>query len=110
MKSPLLLLALLAPLGLSAAEYRVNSPNGKLALVVSDDAGLRYLELAGNAPDKAESFQWINLMRGDTALMSLVNHRYLTTKPNKPGQATADATGPSPARKNGECFKWKAVE
>ena len=22
------------------------------------------------------------------------------------GQATADATGPSPARKNGECFKW----
>ena len=49
-------------------------------------------------------------MRGDTALMSLVNNRYLATKPNEPGQATADATGPSPARKNGVCFKWKAVE
>ena len=48
-------------------------------------------------------------MRGDTALMSLVNHRYLATKPNQPGQATADATGPSPARKNGVCFKWQAV-
>ena len=53
----------------------------------------------------AESFQWINLMRCDTALMSLVNHRYLATKPNEPGQATANATDPSPARKNGVCFK-----
>jgi hypothetical protein len=44
---------------------------------------------------KAESFQWINLMRGDTALMSLVNHRYLTTKPNEPGQASADGLAPA---------------
>lgn len=58
----------------------------------------------------AESFQWINLMRCDTALMSLVNHRYLATKPNEPGQATANATDPSPVRKNGVCFKQKAVE
>ena len=61
-------------------------------------------------PGDAESFQWINLMRGDTAFMSLVNHRYLATKPNEPGPVTATATGVTPARKGGVCFKWKAVE
>jgi hypothetical protein len=40
-------------------------------------------------------------------LMSLTNHRYLTATPNEPGPVTATATGPSPARKKGECFKWK---
>ena len=49
-------------------------------------------------------------MRGDTMLMSLTNHRYLATKPNNPGPVTVAATGPTPARKGGECFKWKAVE
>jgi alpha-glucosidase len=49
MKSPLFaFLALLAPLCASAAEHRVRSPDGKLALIVSDDAGLRYrVELDG---------------------------------------------------------------
>jgi hypothetical protein len=42
--------------------------------------------------------------------MSLVNHRYLATKPNSLGPVTATATGPSPARKSGAEFKWKAVE
>ena len=31
-------------------------------------------------------------------LMSLTNHHYLATKPNQPGPATVDATGPTPAR------------
>ena len=68
------------------------------------------MDLAGKAPGDAESFQWINLMRGDTMLMSLTNHRYLSTKPNEPGPVTASATGPSPGRKKGECFKWKTVD
>ena len=67
-------------------------------------------DLAGKSPGDAESFQWVNLMRGDTMLMSLVNHRYLATKPNKPGPVTVSATGPRPDRKDGACFKWKAVE
>lgn len=67
-------------------------------------------DLAGKKPDVAESFQWINLMRGDTALMSLTNHRYLAAKPNEPGPVTVTTTGPTPARKGGECFKWKVVE
>jgi xylan 1,4-beta-xylosidase len=74
-----------------------------------DDAVL-LKDLAGKTPGEAESFQWINLMRGDTMLMSLVNHRYLATKPNAPGPVTASATGPRPDRKDGACFKWKAVE
>ncbi len=49
-------------------------------------------------------------MRGDTMLMSLINHRYLATRPNNPGPVTVSATGPRPDRKDGACFKWKAVE
>lgn len=67
-------------------------------------------DLAGAAPGKAESFQWVNLMRGDTMLMSLTNHRYLATRPNSPGPVTASAAGPRPDRKGGACFKWKSVE
>lgn len=67
-------------------------------------------DLAGKAPGEAESFQWINLMRGDTMFMSLVSHRYLGAKPNQPGPVTVTATGPRPARAGGACFKWKAVE
>ncbi|HLZ53382.1 MAG TPA: glycoside hydrolase, partial [Verrucomicrobiae bacterium] len=65
---------------------------------------------AGQKPGLAESFQWINLLRGDTALMSLVNHRYLATKPNGPGPVTATAPGPTPARKGGVCLKWKTLD
>jgi hypothetical protein len=67
-------------------------------------------DLAGKNPGNAESFQWVNLMRGDTMLLSLTNHRYLTTEPNHPGPVMITATGPTPARKGGACFKWKTVE
>ena len=55
---------------------------------------------------------WLLFKRKTTALMLLspVNHRYLATKPNTPGPVAATATGPSPARKGGAEFKWKAVE
>jgi xylan 1,4-beta-xylosidase len=81
--------------------------NGKVASVANDNVVLKNL---GDAkPGDAETFQWINLMRGDTMLMSLTNHRYLATRPNEPGPVTVSATGPNPARKGGVCFKWKAV-
>jgi xylan 1,4-beta-xylosidase len=86
---------------LKAANARFVSAAGE-AVVLKDPAGKN--------PGDAESFQWVNLMRGDTMLMSLVNHRYLATKPNEPGPVTVNATGPLPARKGGECFKWRAVE
>lgn len=77
---------------------------------VSGDGSVVLKDLAGVKPGDAESFQWVNLMRGDAMLMSLTNHRYLATTPNKPGPVTATATGPQPARKGGAEFKWKVVE
>jgi len=82
--------------------------NGRFVSAAEDRVTLKVLTEKG--PGDAETFQWINLMRGDTMLMSLVNHRYLETKPNAPGPVTAAATGPTPARKSGECFKWKTVD
>ncbi|MCB1128577.1 MAG: glycoside hydrolase, partial [Verrucomicrobiae bacterium] len=78
-------------------------------LAVADGA-VTLRDLSGAPPGKGESFQWINLLRGDTLLMALANHRYLTTEPGKPGPVTATATGPTPARKGGACFKWQVVE
>jgi xylan 1,4-beta-xylosidase len=93
---------------LGKGRVALKASNGKYVSADQEAAVLK--DPAGKNPGDAESFQWINLMRGDTALMSLVNHRYLAAKPNEPGPVTATATGPSPARKNGVCFKWKAVE
>jgi xylan 1,4-beta-xylosidase len=75
---------------------------------VSDD-GVVLRNLDNAKPGNSETFQWINLMHGDIMLMSLVNHRYLTTRPYSPGRVTDSATGPNPARKGGACFKWKEV-
>jgi beta-xylosidase len=90
---------------------------GRVALWASNgrcvsvgDKGVVLKDLAGAAPGGAESFQWVNLMRGDTMLMSLTNHRYLATRPDNPGPVTASAVGPRPDRKVGDCFKWKAVK
>jgi len=52
----------------------------------------------------------VNLMRGDTMLMTLTNHKYLATEPNNPDSVSANATGPSPARKSGAEFKWQITE
>jgi beta-xylosidase len=90
---------------------------GRVALKANDgrfvsvrESGVDLLDRAGAAPGDAESFQWVNLMRGDTMLMSLTNHRYLATNPDRPASVTADAVGPRPDRKDGACFKWKAIE
>jgi hypothetical protein len=93
-------------LGLGRVAFK--AANGRFVSASADGVSLK--DLAGKTPGDAESFQWINLMRGDTMLMSLVNHRYLATKPNEPGPVTVSATGPRPDRKGGACFKWKAVE
>lgn len=86
---------------LKAANGRFVSANGE---------AVELKELSGGNPTDSESFQWVNLMRGDTMLMSLTNHRYLATKPNEPGKVMVTATGPMPARKGGACFKWTAIE
>jgi xylan 1,4-beta-xylosidase len=82
--------------------------DGKVVSASADGVVLK--DLAGAKPGNAESFQWVNLMRGDTMLMSLTNHQYLAIKPNNAGPVTVTSTGPAAARKSGAEFKWKAVE
>jgi hypothetical protein len=93
---------------LGLGRVALKASNGQFVSANGDAVLLK--NLAGKAPGDAESFQWVNLMRGDTMFMSLVNHRYLATKPNEPGPVTVSATGPRPDRKDGACFKWKATE
>lgn len=93
---------------LGLGRVALKASNGRY--VSAGETGAVLKELTGAKPGDAESFQWVNLMRGDTMLMSLTNHRYLTTTPNTLGPVTVTATGPTAARKGGECFKWKTVE
>jgi xylan 1,4-beta-xylosidase len=93
---------------LGLGRVALKAGNGKF--VSTGNQGVILKELSGATPGDAESFQWVNLMRGDTMLMSLTNHRYLATGPNNPGAVTASATGPRPDRKDGACFKWKTVD
>ncbi|HVX85569.1 MAG TPA: family 43 glycosylhydrolase [Phycisphaerae bacterium] len=86
----------------------LKAANGRF--VSAGEGGVVLKDLAGAAVGEGETFEWVNLMRGDTMLMSLTNHRYLATRPNAPGPVTCDARGPSPARKSGAEFKWKAAE
>jgi hypothetical protein len=86
---------------LTASNSKVLSVAGAESVVLKD--------LAGAKPGNAESFQWVNLMRGDTMLMSLTNHQYLAAKPNSPGPVTASAAGPRPDRRDGACFTWREV-
>jgi hypothetical protein len=93
---------------LGLGRVALKASNGRFVSAAGEDVVLK--DLGGDGPRFAESFLWVNLLRGDTMLMSLTNHRYLATKPNTPGPVTVTALGPTPARKGGECFKWKVVE
>ena len=93
---------------LGKGRVALKTTDGRFVSAVEESAVLK--DLVGKAPGDAESLQWVNLMRGDTMLMSLANHRYLATKPNEPGPVTVSAAGPRPARKGGAEFRWKAVQ
>jgi xylan 1,4-beta-xylosidase len=93
---------------LGLGRVALKATNGRFVSASADGVVLK--DLAGDKPCNAESFQWVNLMRGDTMLMSLVNHRYLATKPNAPGPVTVSAVGPRPDRKCGACFKCSVAK
>ena len=66
----------------SAAEQRVTSPDGKLALVVSDDAGLRYrVELDGK-PILADSERAHDLSAEQSETGRVANHGWRDAAPN----------------------------
>jgi hypothetical protein len=95
-------------LDLGLGRVALKTTNGRFASADGEVVALK--DLAEKKPSEAETFQWVNLMRGDTMLMSLSTHRYLATKPDEPGPVTVTATGPRPARKGGACFKWSVVK
>jgi hypothetical protein len=95
-------------LDLGLGRVALKAVDGRFVSAAGESVILK--DLAGQDPGQAESFQWINLLRGDTMLMSLTNHRYLATRPNEPGPVTVTATGPQPARKSGAEFRWAPVE
>jgi hypothetical protein len=94
---------------LGLGRVALKAANGKFVSVAGPESVV-LKDLAGAKCGDAESFQWVNLMRGDTMLMVQTNHQYLATKPNSPGAVTANALGASAARKSGAEFKWKVVE
>lgn len=65
--------------------------------------------LKSGRPGDAETFQWVDLQRGETLFLSLATHRYLAAPPAG-GAVSADHAGPEPSRKDGSCFAWKPVK
>jgi len=57
-------------------------------------------------PGAAESFQWIDQLRGDVTLLSLATHRYICSAPGDVGPVSAQHTGPRADRTDGSCFRW----
>jgi hypothetical protein len=100
-----------------ATAFRVvDRGKGRIALQTKDG---KYVSVGGEGkpgevtlkpgkPGDAETFQWVDLQRGDTLLLSLATHRYLVA-PKDPGPIAADHRGPAPDRKDGSCFAWKTV-
>jgi hypothetical protein len=90
-------------LGLGRVALKTNT-----GAFVSVDGEAAVLKTLGSVrPGTAESFQWVNLMRGDTMLMSLTNHRYLATTPAAPGPVRVTSPGPTGARKSGAELRWR---
>lgn len=100
----------------AAALRVVDRGQGRIAL---QTRGGQYISVHGTGktgevtvkagkPGDAETFQWVDLQRGETLLLSLATHRYLTA-PSAGGAVSADHPGPEPGRRDGSCFTWKAV-
>jgi len=92
----------------------VDRGRGRIAL--RTDSG-QYVSIGGTGkagevvvkagrPAGAETFQWVDLHRGETLLLSLSTHRYLVA-PKEAGAVAADHPGPEPSRRDGSCFSWK---
>jgi xylan 1,4-beta-xylosidase len=64
------------------------------------------VRLKSGKPGDAETFQWVDLQRGETLLLSLATHRYIAA-PSGGGAVSADHAGPEPGRRDGSCLAWK---
>jgi xylan 1,4-beta-xylosidase len=62
--------------------------------------------LRAGRPGKAESFQWIETLTGELALLSLATHRFLRIDPAT-GTITADSPGAVPDGSDGVRLVWR---
>jgi len=85
----------------------LETKNGQYVSVLGEGPRGAVIVKAGK-PGDAETFQWVDLQRGDTLFLSLATHRYIVA-PKAPGEVAADHRGPAPDRKDGSCFAWKIV-
>ncbi len=110
-------LASVAPRSEAAVFRVVDRGQGRIALQASNGM---YVSVGGSGqagdvtlkagkPGNAETFQWVDLQRGETLLLSLATDRYVVA-PATGGAVAADHAGPSPGRKDGSCFTWKLAQ
>jgi hypothetical protein len=90
-----------------AGRVSLQTKDGKY-VSVGGDGKSGELTLKPGKPGDAETFQWVDLQRGDTLFLSLTTHRYIVA-PKEAGAVAADHAGPAPDRKDGSCFAWKIV-
>jgi xylan 1,4-beta-xylosidase len=91
----------------------VDRGRGRIALQTASgqylSAGEAGIGVTSAQPGDAETFQWVDLQRGATLLLSLATHRYVVI-PKTPGPVGADHPGPAPDRKDGSCFHWRIAK
>ena len=85
----------------------LQTPSGqRLSVGGSGKAG--EVRLTSQRPGDAETFQWIDLERGDTLFLALATRRCLVGS-KTPGPIAAGLPGPAPDRKDGSCVTWRIV-
>ena len=91
----------------------INCELGRVALLVNNkyvsvstdgQVTLKSCKTLGNN----ETFQWIQLERGDLVLLSLQTNRYLQL--DSKGTLNALKDNPSPNRKDGTRFEWNTIK
>ncbi|MEO8621014.1 MAG: family 43 glycosylhydrolase [bacterium] len=65
------------------------------------------VSLKKGQPGDRQTFQWIETLYGDLALMSLRTHRYLRLEPD--GRVSSDSRGPEPDPNDGTALRWRVV-
>ncbi len=73
---------------------------------VADEGKAGCVTIKQGEPGDTETFQWVDMQRGDIMLLSLATHRYLLTIPKTTGPVAANHPGPRPDRRDGSCFAW----
>jgi beta-xylosidase len=83
--------------------------NGGYVTVCADGGpGDIRIEPAGD--ELTQTFQWIDMQGGCSALLSLATHRYLHSVPRDPGLVSADSQGPAPSRLDGSTWRVSPLE